>query len=67
MKVKRILMNIVAILLPWVALFIYDNPGGALVALVLQFTIVGWVPAMIWAWRTVNGKIGPTSSEKTPP
>ncbi len=47
-------MSILAILLPWLVLLLFDNPGGALVALILQATIVGWPFAAIWAWRMVH-------------
>ena len=35
----------------WVVLLLDDNPGGALVALVLQASILGWIPASMWARR----------------
>lgn len=55
MKVGKMVMSIVAVMVPWLALLIYDNPGGAFIALVMQATIVGWIPASIWAWNTVHG------------
>jgi multisubunit Na+/H+ antiporter MnhB subunit len=51
---KHIVMSIIAIFLPWLALLINDNPGGAFVALVMQATVIGWPFAAIWAWRVVN-------------
>ncbi len=39
---------------PWLVLLIYDNPGGAIVALFMQATLIGWPPATIWAMRTVK-------------
>lgn len=53
---KRFFMSFLAILLPWVVLLLEDNPGGALVALVLQATLIGWLPASLWAWRTIRRK-----------
>jgi hypothetical protein len=50
---KRIIMSILAVLLPWLVLLINDNPGGALVALIMQATVIGWPFASIWAWRTI--------------
>lgn len=50
----RFLWRLLSIIAPWLVLFIYDNPGGALVALVMQGTIIGWIPASIWAMRTVK-------------
>lgn len=52
----RILLSVIAILFPWLALLLKDNPGGALVALVLQATLIGWIPASIWAWKAVHAK-----------
>ena len=48
---KRLFMSFLAIFFPWVVLLMYDNPGGALVALILQATVIGWIPASVWAWR----------------
>lgn len=44
----------IALLFPWAIFLIYDNPGGAIVALILQATIIGWFPASIWAMRTIK-------------
>ena len=52
---KRTLMSGLAIFFPWVIMLIDDNPGGFLIAIVLQATVVGWIPASIWAWRIVHG------------
>ena len=51
---KGVLMSFLAIFFPWIVLFIEDNPGGAFVALVMQATIIGWLPASIWAWSIVH-------------
>ena len=51
---KRILLSICAIFLPWLVLFIKDDPVGALIALILQATIIGWIPASIWALRAIH-------------
>ncbi|HRD69352.1 MAG: hypothetical protein Q8M40_02650 [Legionella sp.] len=51
---KRIIMSILAVLLPWLVLLIHDNPGGAFVALIMQATVIGWPFASMWAWRLVN-------------
>lgn len=51
---KRFFLSLLAIALPWVILIIYDNPGGAVLALVLQATGIGWLPASFWAWRIVH-------------
>ncbi|WP_133130682.1 YqaE/Pmp3 family membrane protein [Legionella yabuuchiae] len=51
---KHVFMSILAIFLPWVVLLLNDNPGGALITLVLQATLIGWIPASMWAWRVVH-------------
>lgn len=52
--IKRISLFFLAAFFPWLVLLIYDNPGGAVVALIMQTTIIGWLPASIWAWRTLG-------------
>lgn len=44
----------IALFFPWVILLLNDNPGGALVAFLLQATVIGWIPATIWALKIVN-------------
>ena len=57
--IQRILMNILAIFFPWAVLLLHDNPGGALVALIMQASIVAWIPASVWAWRTAHAEKKP--------
>jgi hypothetical protein len=52
----RFFLSGLAIAFPWVILLFNDNPGGAIMALILQATIIGWIPAAMWAWRVVHGK-----------
>ncbi|QBR85432.1 hypothetical protein E3983_13345 [Legionella israelensis] len=47
----RLLKSILAIFIPWLTLLIHDNPGGAIVALIMQATIIGWPFASAWALR----------------
>lgn len=49
--------------MPWLVLLIKDNPGGAVVALIMQATLIGWPFASIWAWRAVN-PLAPASQSK---
>ena len=51
---RRILLYIIALFFPWLVMFIKDDPGGALIALLLQATIIGWLPATIWAIRVIR-------------
>lgn len=47
-------MIAVAVLLPWLALFIRGRIGQGLLCLILQITFIGWIPAAIWAVVVVN-------------
>lgn len=38
-----------AIFLPWVQFFTIGRPIAAIVCLVLQITIIGWIPAALWS------------------
>lgn len=48
---KHVLKFFIAIAFPWLTLLLNDNPGGAVVALIMQATIVGWPFASAWALR----------------
>jgi uncharacterized membrane protein YqaE (UPF0057 family) len=47
-------MIIVAILLPWLALLLRGHIFQAALCLGLQLTLLGWIPAAIWAVMVVN-------------
>lgn len=59
---KRFFLSVMALGVPWLVFLIKDNPGGALIALIMQATIIGWLPASIWAWRVVHQKQNEASS-----
>jgi uncharacterized membrane protein YqaE (UPF0057 family) len=40
---------IIALLLPWLLFFTIGRPLAGIVCLALQITLVGWLPAAIWA------------------
>lgn len=63
---KHFFMSLLAIFLPWLVMLIYGNIGGALITMVLQVTIIGWIPAAIWAWRTVHGTIRQSMTFENP-
>ena len=54
--IKRMFMTFLAVFFPWIILLMDDNPGGGVVALIMQATIIGWFPASLWALRIVNEK-----------
>ncbi len=45
---------LIAILLPPLAILLCGKPFQALLALILQITILGWIPAAVWAVLVVN-------------
>jgi uncharacterized membrane protein YqaE (UPF0057 family) len=48
--IKRLNMRlIIALLLPWLAFFTIGRPFAGIICLILQITLIGWVPAAIWA------------------
>jgi len=40
---------IIALLLPWLLFFTIGRPIAGIICLILQITLIGWVPAAIWA------------------
>ncbi len=45
---------IIALLLPWLAFFTMGKMIQGVVCLILQLTVVGWLPAAIWAVYTLS-------------
>lgn len=44
----------IAIFLPFLAFFTVGRPLVGILCLLLQITIIGWIPAAIWAAFAVN-------------
>lgn len=40
---------IIALILPWLTFFTIGRPLSGIICLVLQMTLIGWLPATIWA------------------
>jgi uncharacterized membrane protein YqaE (UPF0057 family) len=40
---------IIAILLPFLLFFTIGRPLAGIICLILQITVIGWLPAAIWA------------------
>ena len=40
---------ILALLLPWLQFFTIGRPVAGFVCLLLQITLIGWIPAAIWS------------------
>lgn len=60
----KIFMGGLAIVFPWISMLINDNPGGAIVALVLQGSILGWPVASVWAFKIEMKKWDEQDAEK---
>ena len=40
---------LIAILLPWLSFFFIGKPIQGIICIILQLTLIGWIPAAIWA------------------
>jgi uncharacterized membrane protein YqaE (UPF0057 family) len=40
---------IIALVLPWLTFFTIRRPFAGIICLILQITLIGWLPAAIWA------------------
>lgn len=50
-------MILIAILLPWLSFFLRGKILSGILCLILQITLIGWLPAAIWAVASrVDGK-----------
>lgn len=47
-------MTLIAILLPWLSFLLRGKILSGLLCLFLQCTILGWIPAAIWAVVSLN-------------
>ena len=45
---------IIAILLPWLMFFTIGQPLAGIICLILQITVIGWIPAAIWATYSLS-------------
>ena len=45
---------VLALFLPWLSLFLQGKIVSGIICLVLQLTIIGWIPAFIWAFTSLN-------------
>jgi uncharacterized membrane protein YqaE (UPF0057 family) len=46
---------VIALFLPWLSFFTIGRPFAAIICLLLQITIIGWLPATIWAFAAIGG------------
>lgn len=40
---------LLALILPWLQFFTIGRPIAGIICLILQITLIGWVPAAIWS------------------
>ncbi len=40
---------LLALILPWLQFFTIGRPIAGIVCLILQITLIGWIPATIWS------------------
>lgn len=40
---------LIALLIPWLTFFTIGRPLAGVICLILQCTLIGWLPATIWA------------------
>ena len=45
---------LLALFLPWLAFFTIGMVGSGVICLILQITLIGWLPATIWAFFAIN-------------
>ena len=45
---------LIAIVLPWFAFFTIGRPFAGILCLLLPITLIGWLPAAIWAAYAVS-------------
>jgi uncharacterized membrane protein YqaE (UPF0057 family) len=46
---ENIMRLIIALILPWLTFFTIGRPLAGIICLILQITLIGWLPAAIWA------------------
>lgn len=47
-------MTLLAILLPWLSFLLRGKIFAGMLCLILQITVLGWLPAAIWAVVSLN-------------
>ncbi|WP_343748657.1 YqaE/Pmp3 family membrane protein [Fluviicola sp.] len=45
---------VIAFFLPWLSLLLQGKILSGIVCLLLQITLIGWIPAFIWAVTSLN-------------
>lgn len=45
---------LIALIVPWLTFFTIGRPFSGIICLFLQITLIGWIPASIWAVYTLS-------------
>jgi uncharacterized membrane protein YqaE (UPF0057 family) len=45
---------LIAFFLPWLSFFTMGMFFSGVICLILQLTVIGWIPAAIWAFFAIN-------------
>jgi hypothetical protein len=45
---------LIALIFPWLTFFTMGKPLQGILCLLLQLTLVGWLPATIWAFASIE-------------
>lgn len=48
------MIYLLALFFPWLAMMLRGLVGQGIFCLILQLTIIGWIPATIWAIIAIN-------------
>jgi uncharacterized membrane protein YqaE (UPF0057 family) len=51
---QKYIITLLAILLPWLSFLLRGRILTGFICLILQITILGWIPAAIWAVVSLN-------------
>jgi uncharacterized membrane protein YqaE (UPF0057 family) len=46
---------LLALFVPWVVFFSMGKVIQGTICLILQITLIGWIPATIWAFMSISG------------
>lgn len=55
---------VIALFLPWVSFFTIGRPFSAIICLLLQITLIGWLPATLWAFVAISGHSADKRTDK---
>ena len=57
-------MILIAIIIPWLSFFLRGKLLSGLICLILQVTLIGWIPAVAWAVISLNNDRADTRVNK---